>query len=150
MPRPLFRLPLPNRPLLTATALVGALAMVPITTSAMAAVDSSTVRQFDRFLDVYNRIKADYVDKVDDDTLIKGAIQGMLAALDPHSSYVDALDFDNLKIQTEGNYGGLGPTALMGDGGVKGSAPQEGNPAGRAGGQSGGVITPIYRKVSHG
>ena len=67
---------LPNRPLLTATALVGALAMVPITTSAMAAVDSSTVRQFDRFLDVYNRIKADYVDKVDDDTLIKGAIQG--------------------------------------------------------------------------
>jgi carboxyl-terminal processing protease len=150
MPRPLFRLPLPNRPLLTATALVGALAMVPITTSAMAAVDSSTVRQFDRFLDVYNRIKADYVDKVDDDTLIKGAIQGMLAALDPHSSYVDALDFDNLKIQTEGNYGGLGLTVSMEDGAIKVIAPQEDTPAGRAGVKSGDYITHIDGKLIYG
>lgn len=141
---------LPNRPLLTATALVGALAMVPITTSAMAAVDSSTVRQFDRFLDVYNRIKADYVDKVDDDTLIKGAIQGMLAALDPHSSYVDALDFDNLKIQTEGNYGGLGLTVSMEDGAIKVIAPQEDTPAGRAGVKSGDYITHIDGKLIYG
>lgn len=141
---------LPKRPLLTATALVGALAMVPITTSAMAAVDSSTVRQFDRFLDVYNRIKADYVDKVDDDTLIKGAIQGMLAALDPHSSYVDALDFDNLKIQTEGNYGGLGLTVSMEDGAIKVIAPQEDTPAGRAGVKSGDYITHIDGKLIYG
>ena len=139
-----------KRPLLTATALVGALAMVPITTSAMAAVDSSTVRQFDRFLDVYNRIKADYVDKVDDDTLIKGAIQGMLAALDPHSSYVDALDFDNLKIQTEGNYGGLGLTVSMEDGAIKVIAPQEDTPAGRAGVKSGDYITHIDGKLIYG
>ena len=141
---------LPKRPLLTATAIVGALAMVPITTSAMAAVDSSTVRQFDRFLDVYNRIKADYVDKVDDDTLIKGAIQGMLAALDPHSSYVDALDFDNLKIQTEGNYGGLGLTVSMEDGAIKVIAPQEDTPAGRAGVKSGDYITHIDGKLIYG
>ena len=141
---------LPKRPLLTATAIVGALAMVPITTSAMAAVDSSTVRQFDRFLDVYNRIKADYVDKVDDDTLIKGAIQGMLAALDPHSSYVDALDFDNLKIQTEGNYGGLGLTVSMEDGAIKVIAPQEDTPAGRAGIKSGDYITHIDGKLVYG
>ena len=141
---------LPNRPLLTATAIVGALAMVPITTSAMAAVDSSTVRQFDRFLDVYNRIKADYVDKVDDDTLIKGAIQGMLAALDPHSSYVDALDFDNLKIQTEGNNGGLGLTVSMEDGAIKVIAPQEDTPAGRAGVKSGDYITHIDGKLIYG
>ncbi|WP_343526647.1 S41 family peptidase [Sphingomonas sp.] len=124
--------------------------MVPITTSAMAAVDSSTVRQFDRFLDVYNRIKADYVDKVDDDTLIKGAIQGMLAALDPHSSYVDALDFDNLKIQTEGNYGGLGLTVSMEDGAIKVIAPQEDTPAGRAGVKSGDYITHIDGKLIYG
>ncbi|MGE7207085.1 S41 family peptidase [Sphingomonas sp. NPDC019816] len=145
MPRPLAQ-----RPFLTATAIVGALAMVPITTSAMAAVDSSTVRQFDRFLDVYNRIKADYVDKVDDDTLIKGAIQGMLAALDPHSSYVDALDFDNLKIQTEGNYGGLGLTVSMEDGAIKVIAPQEDTPAGRAGVKSGDYITHIDGKLIYG
>ncbi|WP_443025795.1 S41 family peptidase [Sphingomonas sp. PB1R3] len=150
MPSPFSRLPLPKRPLLTATAIVGALAMVPITTSAMAAVDSSTVRQFDRFLDVYNRIKADYVDKVDDDTLIKGAIQGMLAALDPHSSYVDALDFDNLKIQTEGNYGGLGLTVSMEDGAIKVIAPQEDTPAGRAGVKSGDYITHIDGKLIYG
>lgn len=150
MPSPFSRLLLPKRPLLTATALVGALAMVPITTSAMAAVDSSTVRQFDRFLDVYNRIKADYVDKVDDDTLIKGAIQGMLAALDPHSSYVDALDFDNLKIQTEGNYGGLGLTVSMEDGAIKVIAPQEDTPAGRAGVKSGDYITHIDGKLIYG
>lgn len=145
MPRPLAK-----RPFLTATAIVGALAMVPITTSAMAAVDSSTVRQFDRFLDVYNRIKADYVDKVDDDTLIKGAIQGMLASLDPHSSYVDALDFDNLKIQTEGNYGGLGLTVSMEDGAIKVIAPQEDTPAGRAGVKSGDYITHIDGKLIYG
>ncbi|WP_443026689.1 S41 family peptidase [Sphingomonas sp. Leaf21] len=150
MPSSFSRPSLPKRPLLTATAIVGALAMVPITTSAMAAVDSSTVRQFDRFLDVYNRIKADYVDKVDDDTLIKGAIQGMLAALDPHSSYVDALDFDNLKIQTEGNYGGLGLTVSMEDGAIKVIAPQEDTPAGRAGVKSGDYITHIDGKLIYG
>ncbi|MET4895656.1 S41 family peptidase [Sphingomonadaceae bacterium jetA1] len=142
--------PLSKRPLFAATAIVGALAMVPITTAAMAAVDSSTVRQFDRFLDVYNRIKADYVDKVDDQTLIKGAIQGMLAALDPHSSYVDALDFDNLKIQTEGNYGGLGLTVSMEDGAIKVIAPQEDTPAGRAGIKSGDYITHIDGKLVYG
>ena len=101
------------RPFLTATALLGTLTLVPLATQAMAAADSSTYREFDQFLDVFNRIKADYVDKVDDQKLIKGAIAGMLASLDPHSSYMDARDFDNLKIQTEGNYGGLGLTVAL-------------------------------------
>ncbi|WP_374294738.1 S41 family peptidase [Sphingomonas sp.] len=138
------------RPLLTATAIVGSLAMVPLATAAMAAVDNGTYREFDQFLEVYNRVKADYVDKVDDKTLIKGAIQGMLAALDPHSSYVDALDFDNLKIQTEGNYGGLGLTVSMEDGAVKVIAPQEDTPAGRAGIKSGDYITHIDGKLIYG
>ncbi len=138
------------RQLLAATALLGGVIMLPLATQAMAAVDTDTYREFDQFLDVFNRVKADYVDKVDDKTLIKGAIAGMLAALDPHSSYVDALDFDNLKIQTEGNYGGLGLTVSMEDGAVKVIAPQEDTPAGRAVVKSGDYITHIDGKLIYG
>ena len=128
MPRPILR-----TPFLTATAIVSVLTLIPLATSAMAAVDTDTYREFDQFLDVFNRVKAEYVDKVDDKTLIKGAIQGMLASLDPHSSYVDALDYENLRIMTEGNYGGLGLTVQMEDGAIKVVAPQEDSPAARAG-----------------
>ncbi|KQM62747.1 peptidase S41 [Sphingomonas sp. Leaf17] len=132
--------------LTTATAILG---LVGIATAAVAA-DTDTYREFDQLLDVYNRVKADYVDKVDDKTLIKGAIQGMLAALDPHSSYVDALDYENLRIQTEGNYGGLGLTVQMEDGAVKVVAPQEDTPAARAGVKSGDYITHIDGKLIYG
>ena len=60
-------------------------------------------------------------------TLIKGAIDGMLAALDPHSSYVEANDFDQLKATTDGNYGGLGLTVSMEDGVVKVDRPDRGH-----------------------
>ena len=135
------------RSFLSATAIVGALTLVPLATSAMAAVDTETYREFDQFLDVFSRVKAEYVDKVDDKTLIKGAIQGMLQSLDPHSSYVDALDFDNLRIQTEGNYGGLGLTVSMEDGAVKVIAPQEDTPADRAGIKAGDYISHIDGKL---
>jgi carboxyl-terminal processing protease len=138
------------RPSTATVALLGALVLVPVATSAMAAVDSANYREFEQFLDVYNRVKADYVDKVDDKTLIKGAIQGMLASLDPHSSYVDALDYDNLRIMTEGTYGGLGLTVSMEDGAVKVIAPQEDTPAGRAGVKSGDYITHVDGKLIFG
>ena len=138
------------RPLLTATALLGSITLIPLATQAMAAVDTDTYREFDQFLDVFNRIKADYVDKVDDKTLIKGAIEGMLSALDPHSSYVDAVDFDNMRIMTEGNYGGLGLTVSMEDGAVKVISPQEDTPADRAGIKSGDYITHIDGKLIYG
>lgn len=138
------------RPLLQVSAAVGALALVPIATSAMAGVDTSSYRELDTFMDVYNRVKADYVDKVDSKVLVKGAIQGMLAALDPHSSYVDALDYDNLKIQTEGNYGGLGLTVTAEDGVVKVVAPQEDTPAWRAGIKAGDYITHINGQLIYG
>ncbi len=131
------------RPLLTATAIVATLTAIPVATAAMAAVDTDTYREFDQFIDVFNRVKADYVDKVDDKTLIKGAIQGMLAALDPHSSYEDALDYQNLQIMTEGNYGGLGLTVQMEDGAIKVVSAQEGTPASKAGIKSGDYITHI-------
>ena len=138
------------RPILSATAILGALTLVPLAASAMAAVDTATYREFDQFLDVFNRVKADYVDKVDDKTLIKGAIQGMLASLDPHSSYVDALDYENLRIMTEGNYGGLGLTVQMEDGAIKVVTPQEDSPAARAGVKSGDYITHINGKLIYG
>jgi carboxyl-terminal processing protease len=134
------------RSLLQATAIVGALALVPLGTSAMAEVDTETYRELDKFMDVYNRIKADYVDPVDDKTLVKGAIDGMLAALDPHSSYEEGLDYQNLEIQTQGNYGGLGLTVTSDSGLIKVIAPQEDTPAARAGIKAGDYITRIDGK----
>ena len=138
------------RPLLTATALLGSIVIIPLATQGIAAADTNSYREFDEFLDVFNRVKADYVDKVDDKVLIKGAIQGMLAALDPHSSYEDALDYENLRIMTEGNYGGLGLTVQMEDGAIKVVAPQEDTPAARAGVKSGDYITHIDGKLIYG
>ncbi len=134
------------RSLLQVTAAVGALALVPIASGAMARVDTQGFKELDTFMEVYAQVKANYVDKVDDATLMKGAIQGMLAALDPHSSYADGLEFDNLKIQTDGNYGGLGLTVTQDNGAVKVIAPQEDTPAARAGIKSGDYITHIDGK----
>ncbi|WHU01451.1 MULTISPECIES: S41 family peptidase [unclassified Sphingomonas] len=134
------------RSFLQVTAAVGALALVPVASGAMAGVDTSSFKELDTFMEVYSQVKANYVDKVDDATLMKGAIQGMLAALDPHSSFADGLDFDNLKIQTDGNYGGLGLTVTQQDGAVKVVAPTEDTPAARAGMKSGDFITHIDGK----
>ncbi|PCD03290.1 peptidase S41 [Sphingomonas spermidinifaciens] len=138
------------RPMLQALAATAAIAMVPLATGAMAQVDTNSYRELDLFMDVYNRVKGEYVDKVDDKTLVKGAIQGMLAALDPHSAYVDALDFENMRIQTEGNYGGLGLTVTQEDGAVKVIAPTEDSPAFRAGIKAGDYITHIGGKLIFG
>lgn len=138
------------RPLLQVTAAVGALALVPVTTGAMASVDTSSYRELDAFMDVYARVKADYVEQVDDKTLIKGAIDGMLAALDPHSSYVDAVAFDNMRLATEGNYGGLGLSVTMEDGAVKVVTPTEDTPAWRAGIKPGDFITHLDGKLIYG
>lgn len=134
------------RPLLQVTAAVSALALIPIASGAMAQVDTASYRQLDMFMEVFNRVKANYVDKVDDATLVKGAIQGMLAALDPHSSFADGLEFDNLKIQTDGNYGGLGLSVTQENGAVKVIAPTEDTPADRAGIKSGDFITHLDGK----
>ncbi len=138
------------RPLLQATAIVAALALVPVTTGAMAQVDTDAYRELDQFMDVYNIIRANYVDQVDNKVLVKGAIDGMLAALDPHSSFADGVDFENLRIQTEGNYGGLGLTVTQEDGAVKVIAPQEDTPAFRAGVKAGDYITRLNGKLLYG
>src|SRR6476659_6284061 len=129
--------------LLPPLALVGALALVPVTASSFAAADTANYQELEKFMSVYERVKANYVDQVDDHTLIKGAIDGMLAALDPHSSYAEASDFDQLKATTDGNYGGLGLTVSMEDGVAKVVSPTEDTPAWRAGIKSGDYITHI-------
>ncbi|HEX8447558.1 MAG TPA: PDZ domain-containing protein, partial [Sphingomonas sp.] len=134
------------RPLL----LVGAVALVPAVTAGMAATDVQTYRELDQFMNVFERVRAEYVDKVDDKTLIKGAIDGMLASLDPHSSYLDARDFQNMKTQTDGEYGGLGLTVGMEDGAVKVQSPTEDSPAARAGIKSGDYITHLDGKLIYG
>ncbi|HVI05987.1 MAG TPA: S41 family peptidase, partial [Sphingomicrobium sp.] len=139
-----------NPKLLPSIALVGALALVPVTASSFAAADTTNYQELEKFISVYERVKANYVDPVDDHTLIKGAIDGMLAALDPHSSYVEASDFDQLKTTTDGNYGGLGLTVSIEDGAVKVVAPTEDTPAWRAGLKSGDYITHINGELVYG
>lgn len=138
------------RPLLRATALVSALALVPLATSGLAAVDNDTYKELDEFMNVFERVRAEYVDKVDDKTLIKGAINGMLSSLDPHSSFLDATDFQSMKAQTDGNYGGLGLTVSMEDGAVKVIAASEDTPAARAGIKPGDYITHLNGELLFG
>jgi carboxyl-terminal processing protease len=136
--------------LLPPLALAGALALVPVTTSSLAAADSANYQELETFMSVYERVKSQYVDQVDDHTLIKGAIDGMLASLDPHSSFVEATDFDVLKATTDGNYGGLGITVGVEDGAVKVVSPMEDTPAWRAGIKSGDYITHINGELLYG
>jgi carboxyl-terminal processing protease len=129
---------------------VSAVALIPAATAALAAVDVSTYREMDAFLAVFERVRTDYVEKVDDKKLIKGAIDGMLASLDPHSSYLDARDFNQMRIQTDGNYGGLGLTVTLEDGAVKVIAPTEDSPGYRAGIKAGDYITHLNGNLIFG
>lgn len=124
-------------------AALGLVLAIPLGTSAMAAVDGSTRGEIERFLSVFQEVKANYVEPVDDNRLIEGAITGMLAALDPHSGYLNARDFEQLRTQTDGEYAGLGLSVTMEDGAVKVIAPQAGTPADRAGIKAGDFITHI-------
>lgn len=136
--------------LLRSVLLVGAVALVPAVSASLAAADVQTYRDLDQFMSVFERVRSEYVDKVDDKALIKGAIDGMLASLDPHSSYLDAHDFANLKTQTDGAYGGLGLTVSLEDGAVKIITPTEDTPAFRAGLKSGDYITHLDGVLIYG
>ena len=135
---------------LRSLALVGAVAFIPATTASLAQVDVNSYRELDQFMSVLERVKAEYVDQVDDATLIRGAIDGMLNSLDPHSSYMDERGFRSLMTTTDGNYGGLGLTVTMEDGAVKVMAATRGTPADRAGIKSGDFITHINGQLFYG
>ena len=136
--------------LLRSLGLVGAVALIPATTAALAQVDVNSYREIDQFMSVLERVKSEYVDQVDDATLIRGAIDGMLASLDPHSSYLDARGFETLMSSTDGEYGGLGLTVTMEDGAVKVIAASRETPADRAGIKPGDFITHINGQLFYG
>ena len=136
--------------LIRSAAILSAIALVPASTSAVTETESETYKQLDLFMDVFQRVRSSYVEKVDDATLIKGAIEGMLSSLDPHSSYLDIRDFQNLKTQTEGNYGGLGLSVTLDEGVVKVIAPTDDTPAAKAGIKAGDYITHIDGKLIYG
>ena len=130
--------------------LVSAVALVPAATAALAAVDVDTYRELDQFMSVFERVRSEYVEQVDDKTLLRGAIDGMLASLDPHSSYLDEKGFSSLMTTTEGEYGGLGLTVTQEDGAVKVIAPTEDTPADRAGIKAGDYLTHLDGKLIYG
>lgn len=104
---------------------------------------SDTFEQLDLFADVMARVRSDYVVEVEDGELIEDAINGMLQALDPHSSYVNPESFRDLQVQTSGRYVGVGMEVTQEDGYVKVVAPIDGSPAAEAGIKSGDYITEI-------
>lgn len=102
---------------------------------------SDTYRQLKLFSEVFERVRADYVEEVSDQQLIEFAIQGMLSTLDPHSSYLNADSFGDMRVQTKGEFGGLGIEVTMENGFVKVVSPIDDTPAFRAGVEPGDFIT---------
>jgi carboxyl-terminal processing protease len=139
-----------NRRILNTLLPAAIIAMVPSTTSVQAANPGSTYRELDRLMDVFERVRAEYVDEITDEKLIEGAINGMLASLDPHSSYLNVRDFDRMRTQTDGEYGGLGLTVSLEDGVVKVVAPTDDTPAARAGVKAGDYITHLDDELIYG
>jgi len=107
------------------------------------AAASDTYRQLNLFGDVFERVRADYVEKPDDQKLIETAINGMLAGLDPHSSYMDPKSFRDMQVQTRGEFGGLGIEVTMEDGLIKVVTPIDDTPAAKAGVQANDLITKL-------
>jgi carboxyl-terminal processing protease len=107
------------------------------------AASADTYRQLNLFGDVFERVRSDYVEKPDDTKLIETAISGMLAGLDPHSSYMDAKSFKDMQVQTRGEFGGLGIEVTMEDGLIKVVSPIDDTPASKAGILANDIITNI-------
>ena len=108
------------------------------------------IEQLKAFSEVYMKIKKDYVEKVDDEKLFDDAIKGMLEGLDPHSTYLNEKDFEDLQIGTRGEFGGLGIEVTMEDGYVKVVSPIDDTPAYRAGVKAGDLIIMLDDKPVKG
>ena len=130
--------------------LLAAVTLLPATTAGLSAVDGRVAPAFGRLFTVYQLIKADYVDNTDDDKLVTGAINGMLASLDPHSAYLEGASLERLDTMIDGSYAGLGLSVVMDDGGVKVVSPMRGSPAEKVGIKSGDFITHLNGKLIYG
>ncbi|MCB1427561.1 MAG: S41 family peptidase [Nitratireductor sp.] len=134
--------------LLFAGAVFGASAALVVLTGfngpgAANAAGSSTYRQLSIFGDIFERVRSQYVTEPDDEKLVETAINGMLSSLDPHSSYLNAKDFSDMRVQTRGEFGGLGIEVTMENELVKVVTPIDDTPASKAGVLAGDMITKI-------
>jgi carboxyl-terminal processing protease len=132
---------LKNAPLLGAGILLGA--MLAAGQGVFAQKKSSgplPLEELRTFTEIFAKIKNDYVEPIDDKTLLSSAIHGMLAGLDPHSAYLEPEDYKQLRQGTTGEFGGLGIEVGMEDGFVKVISPIDNTPASRAGVEAGDLV----------
>jgi carboxyl-terminal processing protease len=122
-------------------ALLAAVAHQPQVFSKARAAASDTYRQLNLFGDIFEHVRAQYVEKVDDAKLIEAAINGMLTSLDPHSAFLDIKNFRDMQTQTRGEFGGLGIEVTLEEGVVKVISPIDNTPAARGGVQPNDLIT---------
>jgi carboxyl-terminal processing protease len=108
---------------------------------------ADTYRLLTLFGDVFERVRADYVDPVSDKELIENALNGMLTGLDPHSGYMDAKQFQDMQVQTKGEFGGLGIEVSEDNGLIKVISPIDDTPAAKAGIKPGDIITALDGKT---
>jgi len=128
---------------LALAAALGAVALLNAGPLHAAGANADTYRQLDLLMDVFEKIRSEYVEEVEDKEVLEAAINGMLASLDPHSSYLGPDSFRDMQVQTRGEYGGLGMEVTLENGVVKVVAPIDDTPASRAGLKSGDYITHI-------
>src|SRR5882762_10104241 len=118
--------------------------------SSAKAAGADTYRQLSLFGDIFERVRAHYVEKPDDSKLVESAINGMLSGLDPHSSYMDAKSFRDMQVQTRGEFGGLGIEVTQEEGLIKVVAPIDETPAAKAGIRAGDIITHLDGEAVQG
>lgn len=126
--------------------LLGAIATTQVAGPLLAqekAEQTNVYEQLDLFGDIFERVRAQYVEEVDEKDLIEAAINGMLTSLDPHSSYLSPDDAADMRVQTRGEFGGLGIEVTQEEGFVKVVSPIDGTPADAAGVESGDFITHV-------
>jgi carboxyl-terminal processing protease len=126
--------------------LIGVLATTQLAAPLLAqeqSKNSNVYEQLDLFGDIFERIRAQYVEEVDTNELIEAAINGMLTSLDPHSSYMSPEDAADMRVQTRGEFGGLGIEVTQEEGFVKVVSPIDGTPADSAGIEAGDFITHV-------
>lgn len=111
---------------------------------------TSVYEQLDLFGDIFERVRAQYVEEVDSEQLIQAAIGGMLTSLDPHSSYMAPDDFADMQVQTRGEFGGLGIEVTQEEGYIKVVSPMDDTPADKAGIKAGDFITQVNGESTMG
>jgi carboxyl-terminal processing protease len=121
-----------------------------VVAAAKAAASPDTYSKLNLFGDVFERVRADYVEKPDDARLVEAAISGMVTSLDPHSRYMNDKAFREMQETTHGEFGGLGIEVTMEDGIIKVVAPMDDTPAARAGIRSGDLISHINGEAVQG